>query len=613
MAKQKVEFSLLYRDMWQSSGKYHPTVSQLEEIAPVIVDMGCFSRVETNGGGFEQVQLLRGENPNECVRKWTQPFNDAGIQTHMLERGLSGIRMYPCSADLRQLFFKVKKLQGTDISRSFCGLNDIRNLEKSIKFAKAGGMISQCCMTMTYSPFHTVEYYTNLADQLIERGAEEICLKDMAGIARPAIIGAITKYIKSNYKHIKVQYHPHSGPGISAASILEAVKAGCDYIDVSMQPLSWGTAHADVLSVIALLEGQGIELPKVNMEAYLKASDITQKIMDDGIGQFISPTNRQMNPLLIGPGLPGGMMGSLMGWVEDLLKRVKKFDPDMTQNKLMVKIFDEVAEIWPMMGYPPLVTPFSQYVVVTAIGNVEDSYKGKPRFSRIDNNTWDMLSGKAGALPGPLAPEVLALAKEKEIEFLKTDPQELYPDCLEDIRKEMSELGWDVGKDEEDLFEYAMHPEQWKAFKSGKAAQNFEKELAAKKKAKAAAAAPAAPAPVEVKPTQCTVTVDGRNYSVSVVPGTDAPAAAPAAAAPAAPAAPAGNKTIGIEAIDGTLKSYAVKVGDQVKKGDVLCTIEAMKVENEIVATTDGVVASLGAKEDDDVEDGQVVISLAVS
>ena len=94
MAKE-IKFSLLYRDMWQSSGKYVPRVDQLKQIAPVIIDMGCFDRVETNGGAFEQVNLLFGENPNKAVREWTAPFNKAGIQTHMLERGLNALRMNP--------------------------------------------------------------------------------------------------------------------------------------------------------------------------------------------------------------------------------------------------------------------------------------------------------------------------------------------------------------------------------------------------------------------------------------------------------------------------------------------------------------------------------------
>ena len=167
MKRREVKFSLMFRDMWQSSGKYVPRVDQLVKIAPHIVKMGCFARVETNGGGFEQVNLLFGENPNKAVREWTKPFREAGIQTHMLDRGLNGIRMSPVPADVRKLFYKVKKAQGTDIARTFCGLNDLRNIAPSITYAKEAGMISQCSLCITHSPVHTVEYYTNKALELI--------------------------------------------------------------------------------------------------------------------------------------------------------------------------------------------------------------------------------------------------------------------------------------------------------------------------------------------------------------------------------------------------------------------------------------------------------------
>jgi pyruvate carboxylase subunit B len=311
MAKE-IKFSLLYRDMWQSSGKYVPTVDQLLEVAPAIIDMGCFARVETNGGGFEQINLLFGENPNVAVRKWTQPFNDAGIQTHMLERGLNGIRMSPVPADVRRLMFHVKKKQGTDIARSFDGLNDPRNLEGSIRYAKEAGMISQAALSLTVSEVHTVEYYTELADTLIEMGADEICVKDMAGIARPATVGKIVRTIKERHPDVPVTYHGHAGPGFQMASILEAAYAGVDYVDTAMEPLAWGTGHADVLAVQAMLKDAGFIVPDINMKAYMKVRSLTQKYIDDFLGYYINPKNRLMNSLLIGPGLPGGMMGSLM-------------------------------------------------------------------------------------------------------------------------------------------------------------------------------------------------------------------------------------------------------------------------------------------------------------
>ena len=105
MAKKKIQFSLVYRDMWQSSGKFQPRKDQLERVAPAIIDMGCFARVETNGGAFEQVNLMAGENPNLAVRAFCKPFNEVGIKTHMLDRGLNALRMYPVPDDVRAPYF----------------------------------------------------------------------------------------------------------------------------------------------------------------------------------------------------------------------------------------------------------------------------------------------------------------------------------------------------------------------------------------------------------------------------------------------------------------------------------------------------------------------------
>ena len=150
--------------MFQSSGKFQPRKDQLVKVAPAIIDMGCFSRVETNGGAFEQVNLLYGENPNHAVRAFTAPFHKVGIKTHMLDRGLNALRMYPVPADVRKLMYKVKHAQGTDITRIFCGLNDVRNIIPSIQYAKEGGMTPQATLCITTSPIHTAEYYSGIAD-----------------------------------------------------------------------------------------------------------------------------------------------------------------------------------------------------------------------------------------------------------------------------------------------------------------------------------------------------------------------------------------------------------------------------------------------------------------
>ena len=486
---RKIKFCLVYRDMWQSSGKYQPRVDQLKEIAPVIVKMGCFDRVETNGGAFEQVNLLYGENPNRAVREWTKPLREAGIQTQMLERALNGLRMYPVPADVRRLMFKVKKAQGVDVVRSFCGLNDYRNLELSIKYANEFGLISQAALSITHSPVHTIEHYMEIVDKYVEYGAKEIGLKDMAGIGRPATLGKLVKCIKEKYPQIVIQYHGHTGPGLSMASVLEVCKAGADIVDVAMEPLSGGMVHPDVIAVQAMLRDAGFEVKDIDMNAYMEARALTQKFMDDFLGYFIEPKNKICTSLLLGCGLPGGMMGSMMADLKGLKDAInmalrQKGKPELTEDELLVKLFNEVQYVWPRVGTPGLVTPFSQYVKNIALMNILAEAQGKPRYSNMDQNMWDMILGRCGRLPGPLAPEILELAKEKGFEFFDGVPQENYPDELPKYRAMMEERGWDVGEDEEELFELAMHERQYIDYKEGRAKKNFEKALAdAKKKA----------------------------------------------------------------------------------------------------------------------------------
>ena len=635
MEKRKIKFSLVYRDMWQSSGKYLPRVDQLVKVAPHIVDMGCFARVETNGGGFEQINLLFGENPNNAVRQWTKPFHDAGIQTHMLDRSLNGLRMSPVPADVRKLMYKVKKAQGTDITRPFCGLNDPRNILDSIKYAKEAGMIAQAALSLTYSKVHTVESYVQLADTLIKGGADEICLKDMAGIGRPVWLGKIVSGIKKLHPETPLQYHSHSGPGFALASILEVCRAGVDYVDVAMEPLSWGTGHVDLLAVQAMLKDAGFDVPEINMDAYMKVRSLTQSFIDDFLGYYIDPKNRYMNSLLIGPGLPGGMMGSLMADLESNLEslnkwKIKNNQPTLTQDDLLVKLFNEVEYIWPIVGYPPLVTPYSQYVKNLALMNVMQIEKGKERWSMIADNIWDMLMGKGGKLPGELAPELKALAKANGKEEFTANPQTLYPDALDTFRKEMNDNGWDYGQDDEELFELAMHPQQYRAYKSGEAKKAFEEDLAKRREEgsgliegtkKVLATASAVPV-ANFAPTTMFVDVDGEKFKVSVSyeEGQAVSSAVDSVAASAVTAAPMPSTNGATKEIVAPLegKFYLtkessetpLKVGDQIKEGDLIGYVEAMKTFNAIKSDLSGKVVEILFASGSEVEEDDVLVKI---
>ena len=601
---KEIKLCLVYRDMWQSSGKYMPNAEELVRVADPIINMGCWDRIETNGGGFEQIQLLAGENPNEVLRKWAKPFNDAGIQTQMLERGLNALTMSPVSKDVRELMFSVKKKQGTDIARSFDGLNDIRNLKLSIEYAKKAGMISQSCLCITHSKIHTVDYYINLAKELIELGTDEIAIKDMAGIGRPSSLGKIVKGIKKYNPNIIVQYHGHSGPGFSVASSLEVARCGADIIDVSMEPLSWGTTHADLLTVHEILKDDGFKVKDINQKAYMEVKGLTQEFIDDYLGLYINPKNRLMNSLLIESGLPGGMMGSLMNDLEKshisinkwLQKNKKK---EISLDSLFSSLVDEVKYIWPIMGYPPLVTPYSQYVKNVAIVNVLNQIKGKERWSLIDDNTWDMLLGKSGKLPGELGEEIKKLSKDLGKEFYNGNPQDLIEDVLDINRNEMKSKNWDFGQDDEELLEYSLHKTQYLDFKSGDAKKKIAQDIKLKKQSKIVSKdEPSKKMTKILKVNEVSYEVDyildtAKKESISdkkIVKGQKI-----------------------ISPIEGRVfftkdpDENPVKVGDKINKGDVICYIESMKVINAIKSDYSGKIIQVCFNDGDDIYDDDIL------
>ena len=572
---KEIKLCLVYRDMWQSSGKYMPNADQLVKVASPIIKMGCWDRVETNGGGFEQIQLLAGENPNDVLRKWTMPFNEAGVQTQMLERGLNALSMFPVAKDVRKLMFSVKKKQGTDIARSFDGLNDIRNLRLSIDYAKEAGMISQSCLCITHSKIHTVDYYINLAKKLIDLGTDEIAIKDMAGIGRPSSLGKIVKGIKKYKPNVIIQYHGHSGPGFSVASSLEVARAGADIIDVAMEPLSWGTTHADLLTIHEILKDDGFLIKDYDRKSYMEVKKLTQEFVDEFLGYYINPKNRLMNSLLIDSGLPGGMMGSLMNDLEKSHKSINRWlqknnKKEISLDNLFAKLLDEVNFIWPILGYPPLVTPYSQYVKNVALVNVLNNIKGKNRWSLIDDNTWDMLLGKSGQLPGKLGDEIIKLSKDLNKTFYNGEPQELVENVLDKNREEMKEKGWELGKDDEELLEYSLHKTQYLEFKSGAAKKKLADDILEKKNNKSEESIPS-------KIKKEIITIGDSRYEVEYIDEENNSQSIKN---------PPGKKIL--SPIEGRVfltkdsKDTAVKENDIVKKGDIICYIESMKVINAI-------------------------------
>jgi len=264
--------------------------------------------------------------------------------------------------------------------------------------------------------------------------------------------------------------------------------------------------------------------------------------------------------------------------------------------------------------------------------NVTQILKGKERWSMIADDIWDMILGKSGRLPGPVDAEIQMLAKEQGREFYTGDPQEGYPDALDKYRGLMKEKGWEPGQDDEELFEYAMHPAQYEAYKSGKAKADFEEDIAkrkAKETASASASTPAVPAtaPVAITPQTLQVEVNGEQFRVSIISdGCSAPAAplAPVStsSAPQSPpqTPPAAASGAGLEDLPSPLEGKffltkdsgetPLKSGDSFKKGDRLGYVEAMKTYNAILAHRDGVVAEIVAGNGDTVYEDDVLMKI---
>lgn len=324
-------------------------------------------------------------------------------------------------------------------------------------------------------------------------------------------------------------------------------------------------------------------------------------------------------------------MGSLMADLQKSLESLNKWlekrgQAAMSTDDLLLKLFEEVEHVWPRLGYPPLVTPYSQYVKNVALMNSINLIKGKERWELIDDNTWGLILGNSGQLPGPLGEEIIELAKKEGKEFFTGNPQDLYPDELPVFEQKMKEKGWDKGEDDEELMQYAMHPNNYEEYKSGKAKAKFLEDLEARKAAKnpkVQVAVQESPASLPaVQPQVMHVDVNGQAYKVTVSWGepTAASTAAPQATAPEAPQAPTAPTNTQTRDILAPLEGKffqtkdssekPLKVGDTIEKGTIVGYIESMKVINSVSAEFSGTVAEIVARHGEEIEEDDVIMRI---
>jgi pyruvate carboxylase subunit B len=287
------------------------------------------------------------------------------------------------------------------------------------------------------------------------------------------------------------------------------------------------------------------------------------------------------------------MMGSMMADLKGVHRAINmslksQGQKELSEDELLVKLFDEVAYVWPKVGNPPLVTPFSQYVKNIALMNIMQMAQGKGRFSNMDQKQWDMILGKAGKLPGSLAPEIVALAKEKGFEFFTDTPQSHYPDELPKYRKMMEENGWEVGDDEEELFELAMHERQYLDYKSGVAKKNFQRELEAKMQASNVKVIVKEIKLPEVQKQEIIDRVKAKEPDAKQV------------------VAPVTGQILWEVAVDGE-KSMAKPIGTRYKEGDTICYVSAYYGMEPVVSLFNGQLLEVIVEQGQKVEKGDVI------
>jgi pyruvate carboxylase subunit B len=463
-----------------------------------------------------------------------------------------------------------------DIFRIFDALNDIRNMEFAIRVAKRLGAHVQGTICYTISPVHTIESFVELAKRLEELECDSLCIKDMAGLISPQAAHDLVTALKKEIS-IPIDLHSHCTSGMAPISYFAAIEAGVDIIDTAMSPFAWGTSQPPTESMVAALKGTPYDTG-IDLEAFAEITPYFKEVRKryDAIIEDISEMV-DVNVLLYQ--IPGGMMSNLISQLKE-------------QNALdrLPEVLEEVPRVRKDLGYPPLVTPTSQIVGTQAVMNV---LVGE-RYKVVPKEVKDYVRGLYGRPPAPIDEEVKAKIIGDE-EVITCRPADLLKPQLSQLREEAEKLG--IIKKEEDLLTYALYPAIAVKFLRG---EMREEPLPERREVEAK----------EEKgiPTEYVVEVDGEEFSVRVKPVGGFIEITQAAEQSRGPPKEVEG---GIKApMQGMIVKINVKKGDEVKKGDVVAVLEAMKMQNDVLASHDGRVEEIFVEEGANVSAGDVIMAV---
>ncbi|MCL2149601.1 MAG: sodium-extruding oxaloacetate decarboxylase subunit alpha [Dehalococcoidia bacterium] len=549
------------RDAHQSLIATRMRTRDMLDILHDLDEVGFFSLEMWGGATFDSCIRFLNEDPWERLRIIRKEVKNTRLQMLLRGQNLVGYRHY--ADDVVREFVRLSAKNGMDIFRVFDALNDIRNMRVSIEAVKDCGGHAQGTICYTTSPVHTTQRFVDMAIELERLGCDSLCIKDMAGLISPEAAADLVGSIKKKVK-IPLDLHSHCTSGMAPMSYYAAVGAGVDILDTAFSPFGWGTSQPPTESMAAALKDTpydtGLDLEKLNALGE-RFAEISRKYRI----LFTEEVTRPSIAVLLHQ-IPGGMISNLVSQLRDQ----KALDR-------LPEVLAEVPRVRAELGYPPLVTPTSQVVGTQAVLNVLTG----ERYKQVTKETKNYLLGYYGAVTGEIDPMVRRAIIGDEAP-ISGRPADLLPPELLKAQEEAQKLG--IVRQEEDVLSYALYPEITVKFLRG---ELKEENLAPSLPAATAVTAPAASG----APAEFNVDVDGEVFAVKVLPVTSkTPKGTPAAKT----TKPDQNQKGAVLApMNGMILSLRAKAGDRVKAGDVVATIEAMKMASEICAPQDGTVTGV--------------------
>ena len=558
----------VFRDAHQSLLATRMRTRDMLPIAEQMDQVGFFSLEVWGGATFDSCIRYLNEDPWERLRSLKRAMPNTPMQMLLRGQNLVGYRHY--ADDVVDKFVEQAAKNGVDIFRIFDAVNDIRNMERSIKAVKKMEKHVQAGISYTISPVHSNEQFAQFAVQLAELGCDSICIKDMAGLISPKNAYDLIRAIKKEVS-IPVNLHTHCTSGMAQMSYFHGCQAGADILDVAMSPLSGGSSQPATESLVAALQGTPYDTG-LDLGLLTEIKRYFEKIMEIYAPVFNAIASR-VDTNVLAYQVPGGMLSNLVS--------------QLTEQKAMDKYEEVLAEIPRVrkdLGYPPLVTPTSQIVGTQAVLNVVTG----DRYKMVPKEVKDYVKGLYGKPPAMIDPKVRVKVLCDE-DAITVRPADLLPPEYGEAKRAVDALG--LAKKEEDYLTYALYPQVALKFLQGAAT---EEPLIKKEKTLDLGS------PLKAKPMALNVEIDGEAYLVKVAP-------AGMTIQEAQPKAPTDGVTVPMQ---GVVIRYQVKKGDQVVRGDPVAVLEAMKMEQNILANRDGKIREIYVKEGTTVAPGDVLISI---